>query len=48
MRTVWLPRIVKINDKVPIILCGNKMDLRSSNFEGELESVLTQNFIEFK
>jgi predicted metal-dependent TIM-barrel fold hydrolase len=29
LRTYWLPRIVKINDKIPIILCGNKMDLRS-------------------
>lgn len=38
LRTVWLPRIVKLNEKVVVILCGNKMDLRSSNSEGELES----------
>ena len=41
LRTFWLPRIVKLNEKVPVILCGNKMDLRSSNSEGELESLLT-------
>ena len=38
LRTFWLPRIVKLNEKVVVILCGNKMDLRSSNSEGELES----------
>jgi len=48
LRTTWLPRIVKLNDKVPIILCGNKMDLRSSNSEGELESLLTPCFMEFR
>ena len=48
MRIGWLPRIVKLNDKVPIILCGNKMDLRSSNSEGELESLLTPCCQEFK
>lgn len=49
LRTFWLPRIVKLNDKVPIILCGNKMDLRSSNnMEGELESHLTPCFMEFR
>ena len=41
LRTVWLPLIVRLNEKVPIILCGNKMDLRSSNSEGELESLIT-------
>jgi len=30
LRTYWVPRILKINDKVPIIMCGNKIDLRSS------------------
>jgi len=44
LKTFWLPRIVKINEKAPIIFCGNKMDLRSSNDEGELESLLTPNF----
>ena len=42
LRTVWLPRIVKLNEKVPVIFCGNKADLRSSaNSEGDLESLLT-------
>ena len=49
LRTYWLPRIVKINDKIPIILCGNKMDLRSViPQDDELESLITPNFIEFK
>ena len=26
LRTVWMPRIVKLNEKVPVILCGNKVD----------------------
>jgi mitochondrial Rho GTPase 1 len=48
LRTYWLPRIVKINDKIPIVMCGNKMDLRSSSQDDELESLITPNFIEFK
>jgi len=47
LRTFWLPRIAKINDKVPIIMCGNKMDLRSSQ-QDELESLLTPYFVEFR
>jgi Ras family protein T1 len=30
LRTYWVPRILKLNDRVPIIMCGNKIDLRSS------------------
>ena len=48
LRTTWLPRIVKLNEKVPIILCGNKMDLRSSNSEGDLESLLTPCVMDFR
>jgi len=48
IRTYWLPRIVKLNDKVPIIICGNKMDLRAQRSEGDLETLLTPNFMEFK
>lgn len=48
LRSVWLPRITKLNEKVPVILCGNKMDLRSSNSEGELESLLTPVCQEFR
>ncbi len=29
LRSDWLPRIVKVNDKIPIVICGNKLDLRS-------------------
>ena len=29
-------------------MCGNKMDLRSATAEGELESLLTPNFMQFK
>ena len=48
LRSNWIPRIIKINDKIPIILVGNKVDLRSSHQEGELESFLTSLFLEFK
>ena len=49
LKAYWLPRIAKINDKVPVILCGNKMDLRSATAEGDLESILTPNlFTQFK
>ena len=46
----WLKkRIVTHNPEVPVILCGNKLDLRShTTEEGELESLLTPNFMEFK
>jgi GTPase SAR1 family protein len=30
LKTYWIPRIIKVNDKVPILMCGNKIDLRSS------------------
>ena len=49
LKLYWLPRIAKINDKVPVIMCGNKMDLRSTTTEGDLESILTPNlFMQFK
>ena len=48
LRTVWMPRIVKLNEKVPVILCGNKVDQRNSNSEGELESLLTPLCQEFR
>lgn len=47
VRTYWVPKVISINSAVPIIMCGNKIDLRSSQQE-ELESLLTPNFIEFK
>jgi len=48
MRTYWLPRIVKINESVPIIICGNKTDLRLSAAENEMESLLTPTFMDFR
>ena len=48
LRSHWLSRIKELNEKVPVILCGNKMDLRSSNSEGELESLLTPLFMDFR
>mmetsp|Transcript_20904 Transcript_20904/g.25692 ORF Transcript_20904/g.25692 Transcript_20904/m.25692 type:complete len:113 (+) Transcript_20904:299-637(+) len=48
LRTVWMPRIVKLNERVPVILCGNKVDQRNSNAQGELESLLTPLCQEFR
>jgi Ras family protein T1 len=48
LKSFWIPRIIKLNDKIPIILVGNKVDLRSSNAEKELESTLTPYFMSFK
>ena len=48
LRTYWMPRISKLNDKVSIIICGNKMDLRSSSAKDDLESFMTPIMLEFK
>ena len=48
LKSYWIPRILKINDRIPIILVGNKVDLRSSNHEPDLESLLNPYFQEFK
>ncbi|CDW77076.1 mitochondrial rho 1 [Stylonychia lemnae] len=49
LRSYWMPRIIKINDKIPIIFVGNKMDLRSSHVDNnDLESTLSPYFMEFK
>lgn len=44
LKSHWLPRVAKANDKIPVILVGNKVDLRSSQHESELESHLTPIF----
>lgn len=44
LKSYWIPRILKINDRIPIILVGNKVDLRSSNHEPDLESLLNPYF----
>mmetsp|Transcript_1349 Transcript_1349/g.1756 ORF Transcript_1349/g.1756 Transcript_1349/m.1756 type:complete len:239 (+) Transcript_1349:459-1175(+) len=43
-----MPRIQKINDKVPVIFVGNKIDLRTTSAEHELTSLLNHHFEEFK
>lgn len=43
----WMARIQKINDKVPVIYVGNKVDLRSSNADTELKNILSHHFTEF-
>jgi GTPase SAR1 family protein len=43
-----MPRISKINDKVPVIFVGNKVDLRSSNSENELSNLMNHMFEYFK
>jgi GTPase SAR1 family protein len=48
LRTYWIPRVIRINDKIPIILVGNKVDLRASHTDSDLESLLTPYFMEFK
>lgn len=48
LRSQWIPRIQKLNDKIPIILVGNKLDLRAAQSENELESTMTHFFMDFK
>ena len=46
LKTYWLPRINRVNNKVPVIICGNKIDLRSSQ-QDELESLLQSSFVDY-
>ena len=43
----WMARIHKINDKVPVIFVGNKVDLRSSNADTEMTNILNHYFGEY-
>ena len=47
LKTYWMARITKINDKVPVILVGNKIDLRSTNADNEMTSILNHHFLDF-
>jgi len=42
-----MPRISKINDKVPVIFLGNKVDLRSSNSDNGMFTMLNHTFPEY-
>jgi Ras family protein T1 len=44
----WLPKISEINDEIPVILVGNKVDMRPSHFENDLESIITPLIMTFK
>ena len=48
LKSYWMPRIHKINDKVPVIFVGNKTDLRSSAANHDLTNLLNHHFDEFK
>lgn len=48
LETFWLPLINRVNEDVPVILVGNKIDMRSSHFDNELEGVITPLIISFK
>ena len=39
-----MARIHKINDKVPVIVVGNKVDLRSSSADTEMTNILNNYF----
>jgi mitochondrial Rho GTPase 1 len=47
LKTHWMPRISKINDKVPVIFLGNKVDLRSSNADNGMTTMLNHTFPEY-
>lgn len=48
LKNYWMPRIAKINDKVPVIFVGNKIDQRTSNADHELKNLLNNHFEQFK
>jgi len=47
LNSYWMPRISKINEKVPVIFVGNKVDLRLKG-ENELTNLLNHTFEKFK
>jgi len=48
LKSYWMPRISKINNEVPVIFVGNKVDLRSSNADNDLSNLLNNHFEQFK
>lgn len=47
VKTYWMPRISKIDDKVPVIYVGNKLDLRSTSADNEMKNLLKDHFEKF-
>ncbi len=46
--TYWLPKIQAVSEDIPVILVGNKVDMRPSHFEIDLESIITPLIMKFK
>jgi Ras family protein T1 len=44
LKSYWMPRISKINNEIPVIFVGNKVDLRSSNADNDLTNLLNHHF----
>jgi Ras family protein T1 len=42
-----MARIHKLNDKVPVIFVGNKVDLRSSSADTEMTNILNHYFLDY-
>lgn len=48
LKTYWMPRIIKLNDKAPVIFVGNKVDLRSQRADrNEFKNLLNDNYEPF-
>jgi hypothetical protein len=48
LENYWLPKITEANEEVPIIIVGNKVDLRPSHFEDDLESIITPLIMKYR
>ena len=48
LKSYWMPRISKVNDKVPVIYVGNKCDLRTSVADNELNNLMSGNYEQYK
>lgn len=48
LKSYWMPRIVKINERAPVIFVGNKTDLRSRTVDrNEFKNLLNDNYEPF-
>lgn len=49
LKSHWMPRIVKINERAPVIFVGNKVDLRSRTVDrNEFKNLLNDNYEPFQ